>query len=204
MDGSFESQTRSSLLSAVRNPGDERAWAAFTQRYEGVIRACCRAQGLGPEAADELTQVVLVKLVEAMPHFVYDPARGFRHWLRRVVVNTVKDHWRQAKRRPGDRGSGDTSVHEALENLPAPRDIDLDAMVLTLEDHLDRDRRTHEACERVRRHIEDRTWQAFWLLTVEGRRGKEVAVRLGMEVTAVHMAKSRVLKMISREIDRSG
>jgi RNA polymerase sigma factor (sigma-70 family) len=103
MDGSFESQTRSSLICAVRNPRNERAWAAFTQRYEGVIRACCRAQGLGPEAADELTQVVLVKFVKAMPGFVYDPPRGFRHWLNRVVVNTVNDYWRQATRRSGQR-----------------------------------------------------------------------------------------------------
>src|SRR5947209_8287752 len=113
MSASFESQTRSSLLCAVRNPRDERAWAAFTQRYEGIIRARCRAQGLGPEATDELTQAVLVKLVEAMPKFVYHPARGFRHWLSRVVVNTVNDHWRQVKRRRGDGGSGDTSVREA-------------------------------------------------------------------------------------------
>jgi RNA polymerase sigma-70 factor (ECF subfamily) len=95
-------------------------------------------------------------------------------------------------------------VRETLENLPAPADIDLNAMVLTLEEHLDRDRRTHEACEKIRRRIEDRTWQAFWLLTVEGRIGKVVASRLGMEVAAVHMAKSRVLKMIRQEIDRTG
>lgn len=201
MAGSFESQTRSSLLCAVRNLSDERAWAAFTRRYEGVIRACCRAQGLGPEAADEMTQAVLVKLVDTMPKFVYDPALGFRHWLSRVVVNAVKDYWRQVKRQRGDQGSGDTRVHEALESLPAPDGIDLDAIALTLEEHFEQDRRTHEACERVRRRIGDRTWQVFWLSTIEGLRGKDVAALLGMEVAAVYMAKSRVLKMIRQEID---
>jgi RNA polymerase sigma factor (sigma-70 family) len=201
MGGSLESQTRASLLCAVRDPRDERAWAAFSRRYEGFIRACCRAQGLGSQAADELTQDVLVKLVEAMPKFVYKPAaRGFRHWLSRVIANAVNDHWRRVRRRPGDRGSGSTSMREALENLPAPSGFDVGAMILTLEEHLERDRRTQEACERVRGRVEDHTWQAFWLTTVEDLPGKDVAARLGMEVAAVHMAKSRVLKMIRREI----
>jgi RNA polymerase sigma-70 factor (ECF subfamily) len=204
MADNFESETRSNLLCAVRNPRDEQAWAAFIRRYEGVIRTRCRAQGLGPEAADELAQAVLVKLVEAMPRFVYDPARGFRHWLSRVVANTVNDYWRQLKRRGGDRGSGETSVCEALEKLPAPESVDLDEMVSTLAEQLERDRRTREACERVRHRIEDRTWQAFWLVTVEELSGKDAAMRLGMEVAAVYMAKSRVLKMIRQEIDRPG
>jgi RNA polymerase sigma-70 factor (ECF subfamily) len=202
MASSLESQTRSTLLCAVRNPRDERAWAAFTQRYEGVIRARCRAQGLGPEAADEMTQAVLVKLVEAMPDFVYDPARGFRHWLSRVVANAINDQRRQAKRRRGDLGSGDTVVHEALENVRAHEEIHQDAMVVSLEEHLEQDRRTREACERVQQRIESHTWQAFWLATVEGLKGKDVAERLNMDVAAVYMAKSRVLKMIRREIDR--
>jgi RNA polymerase sigma-70 factor (ECF subfamily) len=202
MADSFELETRSTLLFDVRNPGDERAWAAFTQRYEGVIRARCRAQGLGPEAADEMTQAVLVKLVEAMPNFVYDPARGFRRWLSRVVANAINDQRRRAKRRRGDQGSGETAVREAMENVPAPEEIDQGAMVASLEEHLEQDRRTREACERVRRQTEGRTWQAFWLLTVEGLKGKDVAERLEMEVAAVYMAKSRVLKMIRREIDR--
>jgi RNA polymerase sigma-70 factor (ECF subfamily) len=202
MADSLESQTRSTLLWAVRNPRDERAWAAFTRRYEGVIRARCRAQGLGPEAADELTQAVLVKLVEAMPNFVYDPARGFRRWLSRVVANAINDQRRRANRRRGDRGSGETAVREALENVPAHEAIDQDAMVVSLEEHLEQDRRMREACERVQRRIEGQTWQAFWLSAVEGLKGKDVAERLEMEVAAVYMAKSRVLKMIRREIDR--
>jgi DNA-directed RNA polymerase specialized sigma24 family protein len=62
----------------------------------------------------------------------------------------------------------------------------------------------HEACGRVRRRIEDHTWQAFWLSTVEGLRGKDVAARLEMEVAAVHVAKHRVLKMIRQEVGRLG
>jgi RNA polymerase sigma-70 factor (ECF subfamily) len=205
MASSFESQTRASLLCAVRDPKDEQAWASFAQRYERVIRACCRTQGLRPDEIDELTQSVLAKLVLVMPKFVYDPeAQGFRHWLRRVVVNTVRDYWRREKRRSFDRGSGNTSMREALANLPAPAGFDVDAMVLSLEEQLDRDRRVQEACERIRQRIEDRTWQAFWLTTVEELRGKDVASRLGMEVAAVHMAKSRVLKMIRQEIEIGG
>ncbi|MEJ7640255.1 MAG: sigma factor [Singulisphaera sp.] len=78
----MESRTRPSLLLAVRDPSNGRAWETFTQRYEGIIRGWCRRKGLRPEDVDEVTQVVLFKLFQEMPTFVYDPRKRFRSWLR--------------------------------------------------------------------------------------------------------------------------
>jgi hypothetical protein len=91
MAGASDSRTNSLLLAAVRDLRDERAWSAFCQRYEALIRACCLKQGLRPAAADELTHAVLVKLVEAMPGFKYDRRGRFRSWLRTLVRNAVAD-----------------------------------------------------------------------------------------------------------------
>lgn len=171
------------------------------QHYEGRIRGWCRREGLRNADEDEVTQLVLAKLVEKMPQFVYDPAKGrFRDWLGHVVHNAVADYWRRAKRRPGDRGSGDTGVREALEAVPDPIPPDTEELVQELAPLLDHHRRVSEACERVRMRVADRTWRAFWLTAVEGLKGAEVKDLLGMEITAVHMAKSRVLKMIRDEI----
>jgi hypothetical protein len=63
MAGVSDSRTNTLLLDAVRDLRDERAWSAFRQRYEGLIRACCLRQGLRPEADDHRTPSVLVKLV---------------------------------------------------------------------------------------------------------------------------------------------
>jgi hypothetical protein len=54
MAGASDSRTNTLLLDAVRDLRDERAWAAFRQRYEGLIRARCPRQGLRPEATDAL------------------------------------------------------------------------------------------------------------------------------------------------------
>jgi hypothetical protein len=73
------------LLDAVRDLRDERAWSDFRQRYEGLIRAGCPWQALGPEADDELTQAVLVELVAAMTRFEYDRRGNLRSWLNTLV-----------------------------------------------------------------------------------------------------------------------
>jgi RNA polymerase sigma-70 factor (ECF subfamily) len=68
---------------------------------------------------------------------------------------------------------------------------------------MDQVRRVQEACERVRGRVKPHNWQAFWLTTIEGLEGLDVAARLGMSKAAVPMAKYRVIKMIREELDRA-
>src|SRR5437868_2865175 len=80
MASASESRTRASLLRAVRDYGNAQAWAAFTVRYEGLIRGWCRRKGLRHADEDEVVQAILAKLVVKL--FDYDPEKGgFRHWL---------------------------------------------------------------------------------------------------------------------------
>src|SRR3954471_24566744 len=122
---SYGLKTRASLLLAMRDFGDRRAWADFLWRYEGLIRRWCHRAGLGPADVDEVTQIVLSKLVETIRDFDYEPRKGrFRGWLARLVRNTVADGRRRARRRPGDYGSGELKVGEWLEGRAAPTDAD--------------------------------------------------------------------------------
>ena len=45
----------------------------------------------------------------------------------------------------------------------------------------------------IRAEFEDRTWQAFWRVSVGGESATNVADDLGVSVAAVYKAKSRVL-----------
>jgi RNA polymerase sigma-70 factor (ECF subfamily) len=47
--------------------------------------------------------------------------------------------------------------------------------------------------------FEDRTWQAFWRVAVDGRPAADVADELGMSAVAVRKAKSRVLHRLREE-----
>jgi RNA polymerase sigma-70 factor (ECF subfamily) len=41
--------------------------------------------------------------------------------------------------------------------------------------------------------VQERTWQAFWRTTVDGRAAADVAAELGMQPGSVYQAKSRLL-----------
>jgi RNA polymerase sigma-70 factor (ECF subfamily) len=57
----------------------------------------------------------------------------------------------------------------------------------------------HRALELVRLDFEDRTWQAFWRVTVEGQAVADVARDLGMSRNAVYIARSRILQRLHEE-----
>jgi RNA polymerase sigma-70 factor (ECF subfamily) len=44
--------------------------------------------------------------------------------------------------------------------------------------------------------FEDRTWQAFWLVTIERNGAVDVANELGISAATVYQAKSRVLRKL--------
>ena len=51
-----------------------------------------------------------------------------------------------------------------------------------------------------RAEFEERTWQAFWRVTVEGQDTAEVAAQLGISANGVRQAKSRVLRRLREEL----
>ena len=196
MVSEIELRTRASLLAAVRDPHDDAAWAAFKKLYEGPIYNWAVNKGLPPHDAEEMTQDVLVKLLDEMPRFEYDPTKRFRSWLRRVVSTAVINRYRERKRRPGDWATGDTTTQEALREWADPSGNSFDEMAEVLEDRLEQSRLLSEALQNVRTRIDAQTWGIFTLLLIDGVKATEVAARIGINITAVYAAKSRVLKMI--------
>ena len=59
-----------------------------------------------------------------------------------------------------------------------------------------------EAVARVRLRVQPHNWEAFRLTTQEGLSGAAAATRLDMNVTAVYKAKSRVIELLQKEINR--
>jgi RNA polymerase sigma-70 factor (ECF subfamily) len=190
--------TSLTLLRQLGDPGNERAWWTFLERYQPLIYGWCRRWGLGHTDAEEVSAAVLAKLVELMRTFVYDPRQCFRGWLKTVVHNEVRSRWRQVARRPGDRGSGDPKVHKQLEAVEAPGGVG--DLVEELDGTMQRDlRRAQRVTARVRERVQPHTWQAFWLTAIEKESASEVAGKLGMTVAAVYMAKSGVSQKLREE-----
>src|SRR5262245_27156971 len=68
-----ETRTSVTLLARLRQiPADQAAWAEFTERYGRKIYAWCRRWNLQEADAEDVTQIVLLKLAEKMQRFEYD------------------------------------------------------------------------------------------------------------------------------------
>jgi RNA polymerase sigma factor (sigma-70 family) len=187
----------STCLSLLRALGDnsEEAWRRFLPVYQPLIYRWCCQWGLQHADAEEVSAAVLAKLARAMRSFRYDPQKRFRHWLKSVVANTVRDSWRELKRKPGAVGDGGTDAQEMLAQVEDENAVT--ALVQTLDEGLEHDLRLAEqVTAAVQARVEPHTWQAFWLTAIEGRTAAEAAARLDMKVAAVYVAKNRVGKML--------
>jgi RNA polymerase sigma-70 factor (ECF subfamily) len=87
-------------------------------------------------------------------------------------------------------------VWERLETAVAREDLEQ-----RLAEAFDREV-LEEALARVQQRVAPHTWEAFRLLTFEGLRGAEVAPRVGMQLTMVYVARSKVQRMLREELDR--
>ena len=86
-----------------------------------------------------------------------------------------------------------------LAEIEGPHTVD--RWVRERDQHLgQRWRLAQQAMERVQARVAAATWQAFWRRGVEGTPGEEVAVELGLTIPAVHMAASRVRRMLRQEV----
>jgi RNA polymerase sigma factor (sigma-70 family) len=186
--------TRPSLLVRLRDDRDQEAWTQFVQVYGPLIYGFARKKGLQDADAADLMQDALRVVSGAIKQLEYDPQRGsFRAWLFTVVRNQLLRFWSRQDR--AGRGSGGTSVHERLRELPDPS-VDGNAL---WDEEYERCRFAW-AAERVRGQVQSATWDAFWKTAVEGHSGQEVAASLGMSVAAVYLAKSRVMARLKEQI----
>jgi RNA polymerase sigma-70 factor (ECF subfamily) len=189
--------TRPSLLLRLRDHRDREAWAQFVDLYAPLLYGYLRKRGLQDADAADLTQACLRQVVVHVGSLEYDPGRGsFRAWLFTIVRNRLRDF--RDRPRHLYQGSGDARRQRLLENQVAP----------AADESAQWEREWQRgllawAAEQVRPQVHEATWQAFWQTAVEDRSGKEVAAALGMTVTAVYLARSRVmarLRALIREV----
>jgi len=186
-------RTSHSLIEAARIH-DPAAWERMVALYAPLVLYWCRQWGLGEDDALDVFQDVFHSIAIHLATFRQDSSRGtFRGWLRTITRNKVNDAFRRRRREP--HGVGGSEAQAQLTQLPQPIPLEED-------DSADRGVAAlmHRALELIRCEFETRTWQAFWLTSVEGRATNDVADELGMSPGAVRVAKSRVLHRLRAEL----
>ena len=152
------SATSPSLLERLRAriPRRGSGWSDFTARWS-TIGAVFRA------SSPRIRRISCKKSSGAVAGALQDSAAwasqgSFRAWLRAIARNKINDLFR---RRHGQaEAKGGTTAQQQFLEVPQPEEL---SDPPEAEDALWR-----RAVELVRAEFEDRTWQAFWRVAVDG------------------------------------
>ena len=165
------------------------------QIYTPLLRHGLRRYHFQDSDVGDLIQEVLATVSRELPEFRHNQRKGaFRSWLRRILVNRLRDLQRSAKYRPIVTGA--SSMIETFEEL----EDDASGVSQSWDQQHDM-HVMKRLMELVRPQFEPLTWQAFRLQAVDGLSAQEVASQLQMTMNSVYLAKSRVLNNLRREAD---
>lgn len=187
-----DQHTSPTLLERAR-ASDAQAWSRLVFLYEPLVRHWCGRWGFLGADADDLTQEIFAGVAAGLATFRRDqPGDSFRGWLRGIAKNKRADYLRRRQRNPVAQGG--TEAHLQLGQVPDPDAETGDDPVEQVSGLY------HRALALVRGEFEERTWQAFWRVAVDGLAVDSVAREFGITPAAVRQAKSRVLRRLKEEV----
>jgi len=188
------SSISSTLLERLK-ADDPEAWTRLVTLYGPVVYRWCRQAGVAEDDAPDLVQEVFAGVAQYVRSFRRDrPGDSFGAWLRAITRHRVSDHFRGRQGQLAAQGG--SSVYEQFLNLAESEESSSPAAKVEKECWF-----SHRVLELVRAEFENRTWDAFWRIVVEGQSAAEVANAMGLGLPAVYQAKSRVLRRLRRELE---
>ena len=183
--------TSQTLLARVRKLEPE-AWERFLRLYGPLVYSWCLLAGLNSSDAADVVQEVFTTVFMTIHKFRRDqPGSTLQEWLRVICHNKIKDFFRHKVDVHEARG-GDETTLELITNADLKEDK---SSVLNGRRWL-----VQQAAQLVHNEFDERTWQAFWLVTVEHHSAAETAMRLSLTIGAVRQARYMVLRRLRAEL----
>ncbi len=175
----------------ARDPSNE-AWNEFVDRYAPTVFTWAWQSGLQDSDAADVTQEVLLKLLEKMRVFQYDPKRGsFRGWLKTITVNSARDCGRRLARTPcGPDGLSSVGDPGSWDELGRRIEQEYQHQLLAQAESV------------VKGIVTSTTWQVYEMSIKQCMAARLVAVSLNLKIAEVYVAKSRVLKRIKEVVQQ--
>lgn len=187
--------TALSLVERVK-ARDPAAWQRLVAVYGPLVYSWARRSDLQAEDAADVVQEVFRAVVTHIDRFRQDrPGDTFHGWLWTIAQNKIRDAWRRREQQP--RAAGGSGPQRRLLDMPDPAAGPSSSDILGPVDNAPLLR---GALDLIRAEFEERSWQAFWRVTVEGQRPADVAADLHMTPNAVYVARSRILRRLREEL----
>ena len=90
--------TRDSLLSRLKDWGDDESWRDFFNTYWKLVHGVALKAGLSEQEAEEVVQETVITVARRIPEFKYDPAVcSFKTWLLNLTRWRIVDQLRKRK-----------------------------------------------------------------------------------------------------------
>jgi RNA polymerase sigma factor (sigma-70 family) len=202
--------TRQSLLLRVKHWDDAVGWREFFETYWELIYNVARKAGLNDAEAQDVVQETMLGVLRRIGDFKIDPHRGsFKSWLLGQARWRIGDQFRLREKANLHQVSGpicvdenrfgnDSTGTEELHRIPDPAGN-------WLEGIWNEEWEEHFRClalEKVKVQVSPKQFQMFDLHVQQGLSVLETARALGATTAAVYMAKSRVGRLVRKEIKR--
>lgn len=185
--------TSVTLLERLRTSSETASWDRLADIYVPLLQAWLRKFDVQACDADDLVQKVLMTVSAEIKSFDHNGRTGsFRSWLRKILVNRLREFWRSRDYRPV--ATGKTNFQQQLDEL-----TDEHSGLSQIWNREHDEFVMKSLLEAVETQFEPKTWQAFRRQVIDGLKADAVADELGMKPGAVYMAKSRVLSALRRE-----
>jgi RNA polymerase sigma-70 factor, ECF subfamily len=185
-------ETPVSMLERLRLNPDDETWQQLVDLYAPWLRSWLRRHAVQAADTDDVVQEVFRVVVTRLPDFQHNQQRGaFRHWLRQIMLNSMRDLRRKWQSRPVAAGGNEGG--QVLEQLADPAS--------DLSRRWDQEHNEHVSryfLRQIESKFEPTTCRAFRGVVVEGKKPAAVAAELGISVNAVRLAKSRLLHWLRK------
>jgi RNA polymerase sigma-70 factor, ECF subfamily len=196
--GGHSRSISSTMLAGVKLRQPE-AWSRLVDVWAPVIYGWCRRRDVQAADAADIVQEVLIQVCRKVPDFERE---SFTRWISTITRHKIDDHFRAGNRRP--KAVGGSSANQFIHDQPDPDGDNPDdgcdgPSAASLNSLVVR-----RVLNVIRGDFEERTFRAFWRMTIDSLPAAEVAAELGMTDAAVSQAKHRVMKRLREESQAMG
>jgi RNA polymerase sigma-70 factor (ECF subfamily) len=209
--------TRRSLLTRLRDAGDQNGWQEFFETYWKLLYSVARKSGLTEAEGQDAVQETIITVAQQMPAFRYEPARcSFKGWLLLLTRQRIAHQFRKRNKLGGaaNRVHAGAAPSTPANGSTAPVSVDAgpatvdqlpDVSDTGLEAIWDEEWQQHlvsAALEQVKRQVSDRQFQIFDLHAVQNWPVAEVARALRVSAAQVYLAKHRIGRLLKIEVKK--
>lgn len=196
--------TRWSLVTRLKNWDDQEGWKEFFDTYWKLIYAVALKSGLSDEEAQEVVQETVITVARSIKKLKSDPTRGsFKGWLLKTTQWRIADQFK--KRRPDQKArfhhyhrNGETSQTGTLDRLPHPHWEEMNHL---WDQEWERNL-IDVALERIKRQVQGKHYQIFFLHVIRHQPARRVAKAMGISIAHLYVIKHRLGRLLKAELKK--